>query len=189
MESLEQLLSKLQLNNHIKLTDIPDLDLYMDQVIQLFDNTFNDAKRHEKDKVLTKTMINNYAKGGLIPPIKNKKYTKEHMIFLSLIYELKGVLSIQDIKLTLSELIESSSRSSEELQAFYRHYLSLSKRNSDKFHQDCSDHFSEVKDLLKDENTMNPEHIMLILTLINMSNIYRKAAEKLVDSLTVQQDK
>ncbi|UTR13292.1 DUF1836 domain-containing protein [Salipaludibacillus sp. LMS25] len=187
METLEELLANLQLNNHIELTDIPDLDLYMDQVIQLFDKTFDDAKRHEKDKVLTKTMINNYAKGGLIPPIKNKKYAKEHMIFLSLIYEMKGVLSIQDIKLTLSELIEGSAPSPEALQAFYTHYLTLSKGNSDKFRKGCTDHLSEVDDLSKDA-TVTQKHIMMILTLINMSNIYRKAAEKLVDNLTAQQE-
>ena len=74
----------------IQLNEIPEIDLYMDQVIQLFENKLSDSKRNEEDKVLTKTMINNYAKAKLLMSIKNKKYSKEHLILMSLIYELKG---------------------------------------------------------------------------------------------------
>lgn len=64
------------------LDEIPNIDLYMDQVIQLFENKFADSKRNEAEKVFTKTMINNYAKGKLIFPIKNKKYLREHLILI-----------------------------------------------------------------------------------------------------------
>ena len=101
MENIQQIIEKLGLDVGLALDEIPQIDLYMDQVIQLFENKFNETKRYEDDKVLTKTMINNYAKGKLIFPIQNKKYSKRHLILMSLIYQLKGALSINDIKVTL----------------------------------------------------------------------------------------
>ncbi|PAE20130.1 hypothetical protein CHH80_12555, partial [Bacillus sp. 7504-2] len=62
MGRLDQFMEGLDLQHEISLTDIPEIDLYMDQVIQLFENHFKDTKRNEDEKILTKTMINNYAK-------------------------------------------------------------------------------------------------------------------------------
>ena len=103
MDILE-ILNSLKLGSNIKLDEIPEIDLYMDQVIQLFESKLSEQKRNEDEKILTKTMINNYAKGKLLLPIKNKKYSKEHIILMSLIYNLKGALSINDIKLSLEKL-------------------------------------------------------------------------------------
>ena len=96
MDTLE-ILNSLHLESNIKLDEIPEIDLYMDQVIQLFESKLSEQKRKEDEKILTKTMINNYAKGKLLLPIKNKKYSKEHIILMSLIYNLKGALSINEI--------------------------------------------------------------------------------------------
>lgn len=90
----------------ININEFPEIDLYMDQVIQLFESKLSSLKRNDDDKILTKTMINNYAKAKLFMKIKNKKYTKEHLILMSLIYELKGVLSINDTKTVLNEIVE-----------------------------------------------------------------------------------
>ena len=76
MVNIDKFLDELGLNEHLTLDDIPDIDLYMDQVIQLFEKKYAKTKRDPKDKTLTKTMINNYAKGRLFFPIKNKKYSK-----------------------------------------------------------------------------------------------------------------
>ena len=95
---MKDILDKLILENGIELDEFPELDLYMDQVIQLFENTMSPLKRNEEEKILTKTMINNYAKGKLLFPINNKKYSKEHLILMAFIYNLKGTLSINDIK-------------------------------------------------------------------------------------------
>ncbi len=71
--NIKKQLEELHLENQLNAEEIPDLDLYMDQVIQLFESKFSSAKRYKEDKVLTKTMINNYAKAKLFFPIKNKK--------------------------------------------------------------------------------------------------------------------
>ena len=75
-ETLENIIEKESHKSTITSKDIPDLDLYMDQIMTLFETNLNDNKRYKDDKLLTKTMINNYSKAGIIKPVKGKKYTK-----------------------------------------------------------------------------------------------------------------
>src|SRR5690606_5191028 len=107
MEEIKKMIKEIGIDRQITLEEIPDIDLYIDQVIQLFDKTYSSFQRNEDDKVLTKTMINNYAKAKIFFPIKNKKYSKEHIILISLNYQLKSVLTLNDIKATLQELSHS----------------------------------------------------------------------------------
>lgn len=82
----------------VKSEDIPDISLYMDQMTSFIDEKLESFKREEDDKLLTKTMINNYTKNKLLPPSDKKKYTKNHVMLLILIYFYKNVLSFADIK-------------------------------------------------------------------------------------------
>lgn len=91
---------------YIKAGDIPNIDLYMDQVTTFMDDHLKSSKRHEADKVLTKTMINNYAKNHLLPPPVKKKYSREHLLVLIFIYYFKGFLSLQDIQSIMNPLTE-----------------------------------------------------------------------------------
>lgn len=183
MENINKLLETLHLEKNITLEDIPNVDLYVDQVVQLFENTYADTTRTDNEKVLTKTMINNYAKGKLFIPIKNKKYSKEHMILISLIYQLKGVLSINDIKSSLENINESLlSDDSFELNTLYKDYLSLTENNVESFKQDVNSRISEVSEISSLEDPQL-EKFLLLNSLVNMSNMYRRLAEKLVDDL------
>lgn len=76
MENINEIIEKLGLETNLALEEIPNIDLYMDQVIQLFENKFSESRRNPEEKVLTKTMINNYAKGKLVFPIHNKNILK-----------------------------------------------------------------------------------------------------------------
>ena len=78
----------------------------MDQVTTFMDNHLVHCKRNVEDKILTKTMINNYAKNDILPPPVKKKYSKDHMIILILIYYYKYFLSISDIETLLKPLNE-----------------------------------------------------------------------------------
>ncbi len=94
---------KRQIRKWIKLDyivpeDIPEIELYMDQVTHFMDRHLSGNKRSKDDKTLTKTMINNYTKNKLLPPPVKKKYSKEHIIILIYIYYLKNVISIGDIE-------------------------------------------------------------------------------------------
>ncbi|MDO5702022.1 MAG: DUF1836 domain-containing protein [Lachnospiraceae bacterium] len=92
--------------SYISPEDIPDLDLYMDQITTFMDSRLSSCKRHPEDKILTKTMINNYTKSKLIPPPAKKKYSKDHLLLLIFVYYLKDFLQISDIRTLLSPLID-----------------------------------------------------------------------------------
>ena len=92
--------------DYIKPEDIPGIDLYMDQVTTFMESHLASSKRYPDDKILTKTMINNYTKNNLLPPSVKKKYSREHMLLLILIYYFKNILSIRDIETVLKPLRE-----------------------------------------------------------------------------------
>lgn len=86
--------------------DVPNIELYMDQITTFMDSRLADSKRHPDDKIMTKTMINNYTKNHLLPPSVKKKYSREHIFLLIIIYRLKSMLSITDIQTLLEPLSE-----------------------------------------------------------------------------------
>ncbi|MBR0132168.1 MAG: DUF1836 domain-containing protein [Lachnospiraceae bacterium] len=101
---MKELQKTLQSTDYIKPYDIPNIDLYMDQVTSFMDKHLEASKRYEDDKLLTKTMINNYTKNDLLPPPEKKKYSMDHMYLLVFIYYLKNFLSISDVKSIISPM-------------------------------------------------------------------------------------
>lgn len=99
--AIRDALNKLAL---IHSESIPNIDLYMDQVTTFMDSQLGQLKRTPEEKILTKTMINNYAKNRLLPAPEKKKYTKEHVIMLTFIYYFKNFLSISDIGTLLNSM-------------------------------------------------------------------------------------
>lgn len=87
-------------------SEIPNIDLYMDQVTTFMDQHLGAFRQSEDEKILTKTMINNYAKSGLLPAPVKKKYNVDHMLILIWIYHLKNTMSITDIKTLLDPVTE-----------------------------------------------------------------------------------
>ena len=190
MDTIKEILKKLSLETNISPQEMPDIDLYMDQVIQLFNHTFTNTKRNDDEKVLTKTMINNYAKGKLFIPIKNKKYSKKHLILISLVYQLKGALSINDIKTTLDGINKKLTKEDFELEKFYKSFLSIQQRNALDFEHEFQKRADDVHievEKLEDNEAEKLEKILLVSSLVNISNAYRKAAELLIDELKEEQ--
>ena len=186
MKNIHGMIKDIQLDTHLSLEEIPDLDLYMDQVIQLFERKFAGTKRNEEEKVLTKTMINNYAKGKLFFPIQNKRYTKDHVILISMIYQMKGSLSIQDVKQTLGQLNEKVVDESTSVKELYKKYIHLLEANHAIFEETVGKHTeqtTEAVEELEDKASDYLEQLLLIASFTMMSNFYRKAAEKLVDHM------
>lgn len=103
---LDSILEQLSAIDYIKPGEIPNIDLYMDQVTTFMEQQLSSTRRHEDDKILTKTMINNYAKNNLLPPPNKKKYSKEHVLVLIFIYYFKSFLSIKDIETLLKPITE-----------------------------------------------------------------------------------
>lgn len=179
-EDVKDIIKKQSKEEKIQLEDIPELDLYMDQVIQLFEKKLSSSKRNEEDKVLTKTMINNYAKAKLLMPIKNKKYSKEHLILMSLIYDFKGALSISDIKLLLDEIVKGYENDEEyNIRELYLYYLNNCSEDNEEIEKYLNE---KVEKIFKGSDKEDfKEKFLLVSTMINMSNVYRKIGEKLID--------
>ena len=148
MESLDRI-------QHIKSEDIPGIDLYMDQVTTFMYEHLHDTKRTTDDKVLTKTMINNYAKNNLLPSPVKKKYSKEHIYILTFIYYFKNILSISDIQKMLNPLTEKffDEGSKPDLDYIYKEIFSMESSLARPLSKDifakseqASNAFSDVKD-------------------------------------------
>lgn len=127
-ELLTVFIEKLSNMNYIHTQDIPHIDLYMDQLTTFMEKNLSQTKRYPEDKILTKTMINNYTKNKLLPPPTKKKYSADHMILLVFIYYFKGFLAINDIQNVLKPLLDHVNlEDPSELEAIYSHIFSFEK--------------------------------------------------------------
>lgn len=158
-----KVLRTLQNIDYVRPDDIPDIDLYMDQVTTFMNEHLKSSKRFKNDKILTKTMINNYTKNNLLPPPEKKKYSKEHMLLLIFIYYLKNFLSISDIQKIIEPLADNyfhQEKNGLNLSDIYNRVVELEEGNIN----------SQVKDIirkLKDssrafENVEDPEERKLL---------------------------
>ncbi len=105
-DQLRALLSEAIRDASLYSGDIPAIDLYLDQIISLVADAQSRGAAHFAERQLTKTMINNYSKDGLIMPVKGKKYTKEQIVQMLLVYSLKNTLSMTEIKRVLVDLYD-----------------------------------------------------------------------------------
>ena len=142
---LQSILNSLDRIDYIRTQDIPDIELYMDQVTTFMGSRLKTSTRNpENDKILTKTMINNYAKNDLLPPPIKKKYSKEHVLLLIFIYYYKGILSISDIQKVLRPITEHYFCRKEQdfrLEDIYNEVFSLEKEEVEYLKQDVTEKF------------------------------------------------
>ncbi|MBO6128033.1 MAG: DUF1836 domain-containing protein [Pseudobutyrivibrio sp.] len=103
---LNDILHQLAEIDYVHPDDIPNIDLYMDQVLTFLDQELGTVREATEDKAMTKTMINNYTKNQILPSPEKKKYSRDHMLNLIFIYYLKNFLSMKDIKSILDPINE-----------------------------------------------------------------------------------
>ena len=172
--------------DYIHSDDIPGIELYMDQVTTFMDDQLKSTKRHGEDKILTKTMINNYVKNNLLPPPVKKKYSKNHVLILIFIYYFKNILSIKDIESILSPIINDSfdSSDSDELNKLYKKICALEKCQMEPFKEELKMHYKKAEELFPDSE-YDDEYTRLFAFICSLSfDVYMKKLiiEKLVDS-------
>ena len=127
---LTSILDSISRIEHVNPDDIPNIDLYMDQVTTFMDTRLKSSSRFPgEDKIMTKTMINNYAKNNLIPSPNKKRYSKEHILLLIFVYYYKSILSITDIQTMLKPLTDRYFQSGKEfdLEKVYSEVFSMEK--------------------------------------------------------------
>ncbi len=173
----------------IKSEDIPNIDLYMDQVTTFMESQLRTSARNpEEDKILTKTMINNYAKNDILPPPEKKKYSREHMLLLIFIYYFKGVLSMNDVERFLAPVKERFFRTEGDysLEQVYEEVTSLEQAQSQALKDDITDKLSAAESLFADAPAEDKEMLQTFAFLAELGfDIYRKKLllEKLIDTL------
>ena len=104
LQEIKKSLREMMQLDFIAPEEIPDIDLYMEQLTRFMDEHLGNNLRTEDDKVLTKAMINNYTKNHLLPAPTKKKYSRDHLILLIYIYYMKNVISIGDIQKLIDPL-------------------------------------------------------------------------------------
>lgn len=191
---LESILESLGRMQFIKSDDIPNIDLYMDQVTTFMDRHLRTTTRNpQEDKVLTKTMINNYAKNDLLPPPVKKKYSKEHVLFLIFIYYFKNVMSINDIQVLLQPIADKyfNTNSDFDLQKIYEEVAEMEKGEIENLKEDVRRSYQKSTEIFKDAPLEDEDFLQKFAFVCLLSfDIYTKKlmVEKIVDELSASRN-
>lgn len=175
---------------YIKAMDIPDIGLYMDQVTTFMDAHLKNTTREPAiDKILTKTMINNYAKNDLLPPPSKKKYSRDHVLLLIFIYYYKGILSISDIQELLKPITERYFANEKEfdLSRIYEEVFSLEREQKDVLKADVEEKFQIAQKTFEDAPEEDREFLKIFSFICMLSfDVYVKKLliEKMIDGFT-----
>jgi len=187
---LNSVIASLGRLHAISLDDIPNIDLYMDQLTTFMDERLKQSTRYpDTDKILTKTMINNYAKNDLLPPPIRKKYSKDHIILLIFIYYLKNILSISDIQTLLEPLKERFHVSDDELNLsnIYDRAFSLQKDELEPVIEDLKKKYEKSIETFEDTDLSEEEkkkmQIFSFIILLSYDVYVKKLLiEKIIDN-------
>lgn len=185
-EMVAKIAAQVRSSNIIEIEDIPNIDLYMDQVTTFMDKCLAQYKRYDEDKVLTKTMINNYTKAKIFPAPIKKKYSRTHLMLLIMIYHLKSVLSIKDIGILFQSALSEPNKLKQErmIESIYRGFVSLQKQTitylagAAEGKPDESFYGKESIMMYDDDET---KRIMMTLALAIRANTEKQLAEKVLD--------
>ena len=184
--------------SYIKASMLPDLDLYVDQITTFLTRHLAKTIRFEDDKIMTKTMINNYTKNHLLPPPDKKKYSRDHILLMIFIYYFKNILSISDIQRILNPITDkyfgTDKESSVGMTDIYSEVFSLESEETKNLLKDLARKYSiSQKTFLdcEDLSEKDREFLQTFAFICELSfDVYIKKTliEKIIDSLP-QEDK
>jgi len=185
---LNSILASIARIDYVKSTDIPNIDLYMDQVTSFMEKELKSTKRYEEDKILTKTMINNYAKNDLLPPPVKKKYSKEHLMILTFIYYFKNLLSISDIEKLLAPITEKYFHGEKDINIahIYDKVCESDKKRTPILQEDIKLAFEASKETFADVEGEDAKFLQFFSFICMLSlDVYVKKliVEKLIDTM------
>lgn len=189
---LNSILASISRIDYIKLEEIPGIDLYMDQVTTFMENHLSSSKRHPEDKVLTKTMINNYAKNHLLPPPVKKKYSREHILMLTFIYYFKNIMSINDIQVLLGPIAEEffPGNGSLKLTEVYQEIMDLELEQIEPLIKDVSKKFNKARSSFSDADEKEQDFLQKFAFICMLSfDVYvkKQVIENLIDQMATQE--
>ena len=188
---LNSILASISRIDYIKPDEIPGIDLYMDQVTTFMENHLSSSKRHPEDKVLTKTMINNYAKNHLLPPPVKKKYSREHILMLTFIYYFKNIMSINDIQVLLGPIAEEffPGNGSLKLQEVYQEIMDLELEQIEPLIKDVTKKFNKARSSFSGADEKEQDFLQKFAFICMLSfDVYvkKQVIENLIDQMATQ---
>ena len=186
-DMIKSILDNISAIDHIKTADIPNIELYMDQVTTFMDSQMASSKRYPDDKVLTKTMINNYAKNHLLPSPNKKKYSKEHVLMLIFIYYFKSFLSISDIQALLTPLADKYFQKNNGLnmEDLYNEVFGMEKEQVENLKKDLMEKYDTASESFADADEKDREFLTMFSFICLLSfDVYMKKQliESIIDS-------
>lgn len=189
---LNSILASISRIDYIKPDEIPGIDLYMDQVTTFMENHLSSSKRHPEDKVLTKTMINNYAKNHLLPPPVKKKYSREHILMLTFIYYFKNIMSINDIQVLLGPIAEEffPGNGSLKLTEVYQEIMDLELEQIEPLIKDVTKKFNKARSSFSDADEKEQDFLQKFAFICMLSfDVYvkKQVIENLIDQMATQE--
>ena len=158
--------------------EIPAIDLYVDQIINLISGKLEQGSERYKGRQLTKTMINNYSKDSIIMPVKGKKYTREQVIQILYIYSLKNTLSIGEIKRLLYGAYEINGFNADKLTALYDSHQEIKQETREQAMRFLND---DILDNLSLDAENDADYISVICALVSMSAHLKNIAQAMID--------
>jgi len=186
---LNSIIKSLDRVEHIRPEELPDIELYMDQVTTFMEQRLKTASRNpEDDKIMTKTMINNYVKNRLMPPPDKKKYSKEHMLLLIFIYYFKGFMSIGDIQSLMEPLTERYFGTDKDfkLEDIYREVFSMEREEIDILKKDVIRKFRRAEGTFEEAPEEGQEFLKMFSFICQLCfDVYLKKMmiEKMIDNI------
>lgn len=171
-EYVKQTIGEYVSKGKISTDAFPDMEIYMDQAETFLNRELGIYKKDEKDKVITKTMIGNYVKHNMLPRPVNKKYSKDHMILLSLIYYLKGTFQMEEIEKIVKPLIENYNSEFDDkidLSALYEGILSVQQTEQESLSQSVDNMIEKSKYHLRETELSDDDMLELLMLIVNLS--------------------
>ncbi|MCC8100767.1 MAG: DUF1836 domain-containing protein [Clostridiales bacterium] len=185
---LADILRNIASTPHIRPGEVPDIDLYMDQVTTFMDEHLGSTRRYQDDKILTKTMINNYTKKKLLPHPTKKRYSKEHLLLLIFIYYLKDFLPLTDIQTILAPITERFFEADDSItiESIYAEAYELSKEWVNNICRDITESWHTASNSFEDCPDEDRETLQIFSFICMLSfDIYikKQVIEQMLDGL------
>ncbi len=178
LEEMRELTREAVRDADLRPEEIPSIDLYLDQIISLTTDKLQEGSPRFQDRSLTKTMVNNYSKSGLLSPLHGKKYSKEQFLQILLVCSMKNTLSIGEIKRILQTVYKLEDYDDAFLEDAYQRFLDSKQRIRD-LSVDFMEYYLQRTGL---DITNEKDFLALLLSLSCISSYTKNVAQALLEA-------
>ncbi len=166
---IKELTNLLHSKGLIDIKQIPNIDLYVDQLTSFIENnSFSNQKNH-----LTKSMVNNYCKNKVIHSSDKKKYNKNHILLLTIIYNTKSIISISDIKKIFDTFSEE-----DKVPNYYVTLTNCLLNSNESFLEEIDTYLENIN--FDDDSQSKKEAFAILATKLAIEANYKKMLSELI---------